>query len=195
MKDRSTRQLATDAVIALSAGKSGSAQTLLPLVYEDLRALAHRYMSREYGYQTLQPTGLVHEAYVRLIQIERVAWRDKTHFFALAAIQMRRILVERARDRLQKKRGGNPQRVTLEDSMMVVPAQSLDLLSLDSALDRLAQRSPRQSRVAELRLFSGMLVSEVAQALGISERTVKQDWKVAQAWLATRLGSTAREAS
>jgi len=187
--------MATDAVIGLSNHDGKSAATLMPLVYDDLRILAGRYMEREYGYRTLQPTALVHEAYMRLIQIERLEWRGKTHFFAFAATQMRRILVEQARTRSRKKRGGDPERVTLQNKMMVTPAQSIDLLSLDMALDKLAQRSPRQSRVAELRLFSGMLVSEVAQALGISERTVKKDWKVAKVWLAIQLRSPEREIS
>jgi RNA polymerase sigma-70 factor (ECF subfamily) len=103
---------------------------------------------------------------------------------------MRRILVEHARARSRTKRGGNPERVTLQDAMMITPEQSLDLLSLDMGLDRLARRSPRQSRVAELRLFSGMLVSEIAHVLGVSERTVKKDWKVAKAWLAMTLNDS-----
>ena len=190
-----TRKTATDAALAFSRGNGRSATTLIPLIYDDLRVLAGRYMGREFGYRTLQPTALVHEAYIRLLQVERIDWQGKTHFFAFAATQMRRILVEHARARSQKKRGGKADRVTLQDTMMMTPAQSIDLLSLDLALDRLARRSPRQSHVAELRLFSGMLVSEVAQALGISERTVKKDWKVAKVWLAMTLNYTRRKTS
>ncbi|MDH3464142.1 MAG: ECF-type sigma factor [Acidimicrobiia bacterium] len=192
MLDSATRQTATDAVIGPSGGDGRSATTLMPLVYDDLRALAGRYMQREWGYRTLQPTALVHEAYIRLIRVERIDWRDKTHFFAFAATQMRRILVEHARVRSRKRRGGDPERVTLQDTMMITPEQSVDLLSLDMALDRLARRSPRQGRVAELRLFSGMLVPEVAHVLGVSERTVKNDWKVAKAWLAATLNDSQR---
>ena len=166
---------------------TGDASQWMQVAYDDLRALAHSYLNRERGYHTLQPTALVHEAYLRLVKINRIRWRDKTHFFAFAATQMRRILVEHARARLQHKRGGGMQRLTLHDAVLPAQQAPVDLLSLDLALQRLERRSARQCRVAELRIFSGMLVSEVSQVLEVSERTVKSDWAVARAWLAAQL--------
>ena len=181
------RNDATRALAAEVAG-DGGANELLPLIYDKLRALARRYMKQERGYRTIEPTALVHEAYLRLVDVTRVDWRGKNHFYAMAARQMRRILVERARAAGAQKRGGHAQRVTLRDGIGARAELSLDLLALDEALLLLAQESPRQSRVVELRLFAGMRVEEVAHVLGVSDRTVKQDWRVARAWLAAELG-------
>jgi RNA polymerase sigma factor (TIGR02999 family) len=185
---------ATRALVAHSAGEPRAAAELAPLIYDDLRALARRYMQLERG-STLQPTALVHEAYMRLIDIDRIDWSGKTHFFAMAAIQMRRILVERARAASAHKRGGRPERVTLRDGLASPAEIPLDLLALDQALDVLARCSPRQCRVTELRLFGGLTVSETAHVLGVSERTVKQDWRVARAWLSTELSRGRGDAS
>ena len=181
------RREATHALTAHVTGDGGEADRLLPLIYDRLRGLARRYMKYESGYQTIEPTALVHEAYMRLIDITRVDWQGKNHFYAMAARQMRRILVERARAAGAQKRGAKAHRVTMRDDVDPRAELSLDLIALDEALARLAEESPRQSKVVELRLFAGMLVEEIAHVLGVSDRTVKQDWKVARAWLATEL--------
>lgn len=169
--------------------KGADAAKLTPQVYGQLRALARRYLSGEHGYNTLQPTALVHEAYIRMADIERIEWSGKTHFFAMAARQMRRILVEHARAVSAQKRWGKQRRVTLQDGSAMTAERSLDLLALEEALNRLADRSERQSRVAELRLFAGMNAVDTAHVLGVSERTVREDWRVARAWLARELQS------
>lgn len=183
------KESATRALVVGFSGDAAGAEQLVPLIYDKLRALARRYMKNERGYQTLEATALVHEAYLRLIDIEKVDWRGKNHFFAMAARQMRRILVERARAAGAKKRGSRASHITLRDDSARVEL-SLDLIALDQVLDRLAEQSPRQSRVVELRLFAGMLVSEIAHVLNVSERTVKQDWRVARAWLAAELNES-----
>jgi RNA polymerase sigma factor (TIGR02999 family) len=166
---------------------SEDAASLLPLVYNKLKALARAYMSRERGYQTLQPTALVHEAYLRLSKADRVAWAGKTHFFAVAATQMRRVLVERARAARAQKRGTGAVRITLDEGMATSSQPGPEVLALDQALRKLARRSERQSRVAELRVFSGLLFQEIAPVLRVSERTVRDDWRMARAWLAREL--------
>jgi RNA polymerase sigma factor (TIGR02999 family) len=162
---------------------------MTPRVYGELRALARNYLKGERSDHTLQPTALVHEAYIRMAGIERIDWAGKTHFFAVAARQMRRILVEHARAATAKKRGGKQQRVTLHDSAILTPDRSLDLLALEDALNRLSERSERQGRVAELRLFAGMSAAETAQVLDVSERTAREDWRVGRAWLARELSA------
>ncbi len=178
-----SRARAMRALAAHSNGDEHAAADLLPLVYDELRALAARYLRAERPGSTLQPTALVHEAYLRLIQGEQVDLKGKTHFFALAALQMRRILVDRARAAATRKRGGGVRRITLSDEVANGPGLSVELLALDEALTRLSRRNRRQAQVAELRLFAGMLVEETALHLGVSERTVKADWRVARAWL------------
>ena len=177
----------TGTLAAHVRGDPQAAGELLPQVYDELRALAARYMRRERAGHTLQPTALVHEAYLRMIDITRIDWQGKTHFFAMAARQMRRILVESARRISAKKRGARPQRITLADGIALTPGPTLDVLALDQALTRLAEQSPRQSEVAELRLFGDLLVEEIAHLVGISVRTVKRDWRVARAWLSSEL--------
>ena len=153
-------------------------------LYQEMRALARGYMSRERPDHTLQPTALVHEAFIRLNGSPEAEWRSDTHFLAMAATHMRRILVDHARAAGSQKRGSRPRRVTLGDEFAITEEQTLDVLVVDEALSRLEERSPRQAKVVEMRLFSGMTVGEVASALGVSERTVKGDWRVARAWLA-----------
>ncbi|MCP3979110.1 MAG: sigma-70 family RNA polymerase sigma factor [bacterium] len=174
---------------AHSAGDSSAADRLVPLIYDRLRALAGSYLKGEDCGHTLQPTALVHEAYVRMVDIDRVDWKGKTHFFAMAARQMRRILVEHARAANAQKRGAGRRRVTLHDDDALAEQNTLDLLALEQALERLSEASPRQARVAELRVFAGLQVKESAHILGVSERTIKQDWRVARAWLARELRS------
>jgi RNA polymerase sigma factor (TIGR02999 family) len=181
---------ATQVLAEHQGGDPHAASRLLPLVYAELRALAGAYMRRERPDHTLQPTALVHEAYLRLIDITRVDWRGKSHFVAMAATQMRRVLVEHARARGAQKRGAAPQRVTLSENVAVTPEPSLDPLAFDEALERLAQLSPRQSRLAELRCFAGLDVKETAYVLGVSEATVKREWRVARAWLRHELAGS-----
>jgi RNA polymerase sigma factor (TIGR02999 family) len=163
------------------------ASELLPLVYEKLRALAAGYMRAERPDHSLQPTAVVHEAYLRLVGGASVDWQGKAHFFAVAATQMRRVLAEHARARHARKRGGSARRVKLDDTMAVTTAGTVDMLALDEALDRLAGESPRQVRVVELRFFGGLSVEETARFLAVSPSTVKGDWRVARAWLAREL--------
>jgi len=171
-------------------GDAGAATRLLPLVYDQLRALAASYMRRERPDHTLQPTALVHEAFLKLVGVGgAAAARDRTHFLALAARAMRQILVDHVRARRCEKRGGGLDRVTLEDTLGVTGSDGsrLDLLDLDRALDRLAELDERQSRMVELRFFAGLDGAEVAAALGLSERTVRADWRMARAWLKREL--------
>jgi RNA polymerase sigma factor (TIGR02999 family) len=164
-----------------------AADGLLPLVYDQLRRLARRYMRGERRGHTLEPTALVHEAYLRLQDLEHIDWKGKTHFYAMAARQMRRILVEHARAAGAQKRGAERQRITLSEEVALTPERSLDLIALDQALTALERQSRRQAQVAELRLFAGMSMAEVAESLAVCERTVKQDWRMARAWLSREL--------
>jgi RNA polymerase sigma factor (TIGR02999 family) len=162
----------------------------MPLVYDELRRLAAAYLRRERKAQTLQATALVHEAYVRLIGEKAHNWQNRTHFLAIAALSMRQILVQRARARKAAKRGGDPERITLDDQVMasvIANEQHIDLVALDEALDRLAALSERQAKIVELRYFGGLSVEEAAGALGISPATVKRDWTLARAWLKREL--------
>jgi RNA polymerase sigma-70 factor (ECF subfamily) len=181
----------TEALTASAAGDCEAASRLLPQVYDELRAIAATYMQRERAEHTLQPTALVHEAYMRLIDIERIDWQGRNHFLAMAATQMRRILVNHARDRGAQKRGGGQTLVTLNEDAAVADVDTVEMLALDEALQKLGAASPRQGRVAEMRLFAGLKVDEIANVLEVSARTVKMDWRVARAWLRRELGRPA----
>ena len=161
--------------------------TLLPLVYQELRRLAAGYLRREKPGQTLQPTALVHEAYLRLMKDRPDRWQNRAHFCAIAAHSMRQILIERARARGAVKRGGARPRVTLDEALVAGEDRSIDLLALDEALERLAQLDPEQARLVELRFFGGLTVEETAEAMDISPATVKRHWTVAKAWLTREL--------
>jgi RNA polymerase sigma-70 factor (ECF subfamily) len=156
-------------------------------IYDEMRALAGRFMQRERDNHTLQPTELVHEVFLRLSRSKELVINDRNHFLALASTQMRRILVEYARDG-RVKRGLDYKRVTLANVLADNAAEPLDILAIDRALAKLSLRNLRQGQVVEMRLFAGMTVSEVAATLKISERTVKSDWRVARVWLARELG-------
>jgi RNA polymerase sigma-70 factor (ECF subfamily) len=155
---------------------------LVPLVYEELRRLAHYYLRGERAGHTLQTTALVNELYVRLAGIKDLQWRDRAHFFAMAGTLMRRVLVDYARYRGRDKRGGGLLVTSLDDHA-VTPGQSVDILALDEALERLATVDPQQGRIVELRFFAGLSVEETAAALDISPATVKRDWATAKMWL------------
>ena len=160
---------------------------LTPLVYAELHKIAHRCMRRQHPGQTLQTSALVNEAYLRLVDVEGVRWEDRTHFFAVSAQVMRRILVDSARAHLADKRGGGFKHVYLDESLDASPQRSEDLIALDDALKALEEMDPRKARVVELRFFSGLSVEQTAEALKISVPTVKRDWKLAKAWLTREL--------
>ena len=173
----------TQLLIELRAGDQDAEAKLIRLVYAELRRLAAHYLRGERPEHTLQPTALVHEAYIRLTKIREVDWQNRSHFFATAANVMRRILVDHARAQLANKREGFRDAISLEEALVVSPARSSELLALDEALERLAKVSARQSKIVELRFFGGLSEEETGAVLGISTRTVKRDWRVAKAWL------------
>ncbi|HEX8369041.1 MAG TPA: sigma-70 family RNA polymerase sigma factor [Pyrinomonadaceae bacterium] len=167
-----------------SEGNQEVLDKLMPLVYEELRRQASRYRRRERANHTLQTTALIHEAYLKLIDQNQVEWQNRTHFFAIAAQAMRRILVDYARERNRDKRGGAAENLPLEEAAFVVSEEkNVDLVALDEALNRLAEFDERQARVVELRYFSGLSIDETADILGISNVTVRRDWNMAKAWL------------
>ena len=173
----------TNLLIQVKNGNGDAQSKLIPLVYAELRRIAARYMRGERPGHSLQATALVHEAYLRLAGQKEMSWQNRAHFFGVAANIMRRILVDHARAKQAKKRGGSEQKVSIDEAVLVQPDPPQDFLALDEALDRLAKRDPRQSRIVELRFFGGLSEEETAEVLGISLRTVKRDWKVARAWL------------
>src|SRR3954462_12269775 len=156
---------------------------MLPVVYEELHRMAAHYLSQEAPGHTLQPTALVHEAYLRLVDQRRVDWRNRAQFVGLAATMMRRILVNHARDRSAAKRGGEAERVSLTVALDEWGAQPLDVIAVHEALDRLHALDPRKSQVVELRFFGGLTTAEVAEAIDVSAATVERDWNFARAWL------------
>jgi len=159
----------------------------MPLVYAELRRLASGYLRRENPAHTLQTTALVHEAYLRLVDQTRTDWKDRAHFMGVAAQLMRRVLVDHARTRLAAKRGGGALRVGLDENVAGGGERLADLLALDGALVRLAAMDPEQSRIVEMRYFSGLSIEETAEAMGVSPRTVKREWRSARAWLYSEL--------
>lgn len=175
----------TQLLIAWSDGRLEALEDLMPIVYADLRRVAAGYMRREAAGHALQPTALVHEAYVRLVDQKRVKWRNRAHFFGVAAGLMRRILVDSARRRRADKRGGGWERVTLADEAAADShtAKEIDVLALHEALERLAAFDPQQERIVELRYFGGLTIEETAEVLGISAATVAREWRIAKAWL------------
>ena len=175
----------TQLLIAWSDGRREALDDLMPIVYADLRRVAAGYMRRESPGHALQPTALVHEAFVRLVDQRQVKWRNRAHFFGVAAGMMRRILVDNARRRRAEKRGGDWERVTLAGDEAAAPDanQEVDVLALHEALERLAEFDPQQSRIVELRYFGGLTIDETAEVVGISSATVVREWTIAKAWL------------
>ncbi len=170
-------------LIAGSAGDAHALESLLPLVYEELHRQAVSFFRRERAGHTLQPTALVNEVYLRLINQHEVSWQNRAQFFGIAAQMMRRILVSHARGRDAKKRGGAGQQITLQEEMAAAPERDLNLLALDDALTRLETVDPDKSRMVELRFFSGLSVEETAEVMGVSSRTIDRQWQTAKAWL------------
>jgi RNA polymerase sigma factor (TIGR02999 family) len=170
-------------LVAWGKGDDRALAKLVPLVYEELRQLARRHLRGERQGHTLQPTALVHEAYGRLVDGDRIQWRGRTHFFAVAAQTMRRVLVDHARKRHAAKRGGEGIRITLDDSRAVADRRDVDVIALDDALNGLATLDATQAKLVELRYFSGLGIEETAESLGVSPATVKREWSAAKAWL------------
>jgi RNA polymerase sigma-70 factor (ECF subfamily) len=164
-------------------GERDAPARLMPLVYDELRRLADYYLRQERPDHTLQPTALVHEAYLKLVDQTRVDWQNRAHFFGVAAQLMRRILVDHARRHRASKRGGFQQKLTLDEAVDYSQPRDLDLVALDDALNALARFDERQSRIVELHFFGGLTIEETAEALGVSPATVKVDWSMAKAWL------------
>jgi RNA polymerase sigma factor (TIGR02999 family) len=181
----------TELLVRWRSGDPAALQALMPLVYDEMRRLAHRYLRRERPGHTLQSTALVHEAFVRLAGNALPQWEDRAHFFGIAAHLMRQILVEYARSRNAGKRGGAIVKLAIDNVDEPLARPDLDIVALDDALKDLARIDPQQSRVVELRFFSGLSIEDTAQVLGISESTVKRDWNTARVWLYRELDRTA----
>ena len=186
MRTSSTHDV-TRLLLAWRGGDTMAVTRLMPLVYDELRRLARDYLRRERGGHTLQPTGLVHEAYLRLVDDTRVEWQGRAHFFSLAARAMRRILVDHARARNSAKRGGRVEKIPLEAAGDLLTASTVDLVQLDGALEILAQTYPRQSEVVEMRFFGGLEAREIAEVLQVSEKTILRDWNFAKLFLRREL--------
>ena len=173
----------TTQLLAWRAGEPSARENLFPLVYDELRRIAHRQLAGERAGHTLDTTALVHEAYLKLVDQTRADWTDRTHFYAVAANAMRRILVDYARRYRTDKRGGAPLRVSLTDGMLVAEQRADTLLAVDDALTELARIDERLSRVVECRFFAGLTEQETAEVLGVTARTVRRDWTKAKGWL------------
>jgi RNA polymerase sigma-70 factor (ECF subfamily) len=184
----------TASLLALSAGDRPAAERILPLVYDELRQLAANYLRRERRPDhTLQPTALVHEAYLRLVDQSRVDWKNRAHFCAMASEMMRRILVDHARRHYAQKRGGAETRIALDDAVSFPRDVGVDVVAVDEALFDLARLDPQQSRIVELRFFGGLTLDETAEVMGVSRSTVQREWNMAKAWLYNQLRITNQE--
>jgi RNA polymerase sigma factor (TIGR02999 family) len=188
MTESSTDQV-TQLLIEWSNGDRAALDKLIPLIHEELRRLAHHYMSRERPGHTLQTTALVDEAYVRLVHRKDVHWQNRAHFFAIAAQLMRSILVDHARSHAYAKRGGGARKLELDEAMVVSDERAADVVALDDALKQLATFDPQQSRIVELRFFGGLTIEETAESLSLSPATIKREWVSAKAWLHQELAN------
>lgn len=180
-------QETTRLLAALNQGDSAAAEKLLPLVYDQLRALAANYLRRERTDHTLQPTALVHEAYLRLVEQSGANWKDEAHFLAIAARAMRNVLINHGVARRALKRGGGRPALLLNEELAPAKTRTVDALKLDEALQKLAAMDARKAKVVELRFFGGLTVEQTAHVLGVSDGTVETDWRVAKAWLSKEL--------
>ena len=181
----------TQLLVEWSNGDKAALEKLLPLVSDELRRLARRYMRKEGPDHTLQTSALVNEAYLRLVDQKRVRWQNRAHFFGIAAQLMRRILIDHARRYRYAKRGGGALRVTLDEAAIVSEERAAELLALDQALEQLAAMDARKGRIVELRFFGGLNLEETAEVLGISSPTVQREWRAAKAWLHSTLRAAA----
>ena len=182
-KVNESQQQITERLIAWGSGETSALDDVMRAVYQELRRRADHYLRLERPDHTLQPTALVHEAYLRLIDQRKVSWQNRAHFFGVAAQMMRRILVDHARTKQRGKRGGAARKLTLDEVMNLSQGRAADLVALDDALKALAEIDPRKSQVVELRFFGGLNVEETAEVLDVSPQTVLRDWKMAKAWL------------
>lgn len=180
----------TRLLLEIRNGNREAERHLIPLVYGELRRIARAYLRREARDHSLQPTALVHEAYLRLTGLQQIDWQNRSHFFAVSATVMRRILVDHARANQAHKRGEGWQAVSLDEAILPAPDRGSQILALDEALTRLAKLDERQSKIVELRFFAGMSEEETGNVLGVSSRTVKRDWRIAKAWLFKELNSS-----
>jgi RNA polymerase sigma-70 factor (ECF subfamily) len=181
------RSEVTRALESLNAGDRSAAERLIPLVYRELRSLAAAFLRRERPDHALQPTELVNEAYLRLVDQNRVDWQGKTHFFAVGAQAMRRVLVDHARSRLRRKRGSGVRPVEFSESLHISSEREGDVLALEEALQTLEKLDPAQARIVELRFYGGLTVAEVAEVMGLSKRSVEREWTMIRAWLRREL--------
>jgi RNA polymerase sigma factor (TIGR02999 family) len=177
----------TRLLLAWNQGDDAALNELLPIVYAELRRLARSYMARERHGHTLQPTALINEVYLRLVDVRQVQWQNRAQFVAICARLMRRVLVDAARSRASTKRGGQAHRIPFDERLAPQGGRQDELLALDEALNRLAETRPRHSQVVELRVFGGLTVEESAEALHVSPETVMRDWRFAKAWLTREL--------
>lgn len=178
----------TNLLLKWSSGNKDALDELIPVVYPELRRIARQYMRRENKQHTLQTSALINEAYLRLVDQQAVAWQDRAHFFAVAAQVMRHILIDHARKYRYAKRGGGAQLVTLDGVAVTAEQRAAEFVELDEALTRLAKIDPRKEKIIELRFFGGLTIEETAEVLGVSEITVKRDWRSARAWLLREIG-------
>jgi len=181
----------TDLLTRWRGGDRQALDSLMPLVYEELRVLARHYLRGERPDHTLQSTALVHEAFVRLVGQDPPDWKSRAHFFGVAARLMRQILVDHARNHKAAKRGGNSLTITISEELVGGKSEDIDLLALDSALNSLAEVNPQQGRIVELRYFSGLTIEDTSEVLGVSPATVKRSWTVARAWLYREMNRSA----
>lgn len=176
-------QEVTQLLVAWGNGDQSACEQLMPIVYQELHRLAHRYMKRESPGHTLQTSALVNEAFVRLVDQQSVRWQNRAHFFGIAAQMMRRILVDYARNRRSAKRGGGAQELFLNEALIVSDQRSAEVIDLHEALERLSEFDPRKGQIVELRFFAGLSIEETAEILNVSPGTVMRDWTLAKAWL------------
>lgn len=187
-----TSERVTEMLSELTQGGDQAAEQLMPLVYEELRALARRYMADEQSAHTLQTTALIHEAYLRLAGHSEPAWESRAHFFRVAARAMRRVLIDHARQQRGPRKGGDARRVPFDDEVLAVNDSMVDLLELEDALEKLSALDGQLAQIVELRFFGGLTVEEVARMLKISPRTVKRDWRLAKSWLHRAMSGDAK---
>jgi RNA polymerase sigma factor (TIGR02999 family) len=180
-------QEVTQLLLAWNGGDEAALERLIPLVHGELRRIARRYMRSERAGHTLQTTALINEAYLRLIDARQVQWQNRLHFFGIAAQLMRRILVDFARTRGYQKRGGGALRISLDEAMVISRERGEDLVALDEALNALSELDDRKGRVVEMRFFGGLSEKEIAEALTVSQETVRRDWRLAKSWLRRKL--------
>jgi RNA polymerase sigma factor (TIGR02999 family) len=185
------RRDVTELLSRWTRGDHEALDALVPVVYRELRRMAARYLRRERAEHTLQPTALVHEAFLKLIDQRDVRWQSRAHFFGVSARLMRRILVDHGRERAARKRGGGRHRIPIDDALAITASNQIDILAVDDALHRLASIDPDQVRLVELRFFAGLTIDETAEILGWSSGSVKREWTVAKAWLQRELSEGA----